>query len=532
MPHYFWNVLPLSVGLALLLTPAGAHQSPVLAKKHYDAAMILVQEGRLDEAVRSLQSALQAAPDNVVVLNALGATLTRQGNGLEAEDYFLKALKISPAFVPARKNLAILYFNLARYDDAKPHLKKLAESPEGRLVAHLFLGMIAKDEGRFQEAAALLKESEGLAREYPKALLAWIRSLYELGHREQAAALLPKLDGAKFPVAHDYVEAAVLNDKFSRYRDALENLEAARRLDPSFPGLDYQRAFVLGQLGRKKEALDLLRQSTSKDPDGRSLNLLAWLAENEGQLEEAIEALRKAIEVEPRVEDHYLDLSLLCVKHGSTELAEEVAGAGLETMPDSYRLLVQQGAILERASKREQAKQAFRKAVSLREDHQLALAGLAATQVFGGETREAVRTLEAAVQKFPDDFYLHYLYGYALEASLAASDDKAAISAKAKQALRKAIELNPDFADSYYRLGKLHVDAEPAEAIQSFETALRLDPADHSSMYQLARLYMKTGRQQEGRRLMQQVRQAKADKLEEERKPSLAVVRGSRPAGL
>ena len=227
----------------------------------------------------------------------------------------------------------------------------------------------------------------------------------------------------------------------------------------------------------------------------------------------------------PAAEDYYLGLSLLYVEQGNSERADEIINAGLGRLPDSYRLLVRKGAILEGASKAEEAIQTFRKAMSLEPDHQLALAGLASTLTNGGEIKQALEILRAGTERFPDDFYLHYLRGYALQASLPSAEDKSAVSAKAATALERSVELNLNHADSHHWLGKIYADSDPEKAIQSFETALRLDPSHGTSKYLLARLYLKLGRREEGHRLMAEVRQAKRDESGGDRNNQLRIPR-------
>ena len=88
--------------------------------------------------------------------------------------------------------------------------------------------------------------------------------------------------------------------------------------------------------------------------------LYANLKQNEAALRHLDAAARGA--EKPAVEDYYLDLSLLYVEQGNDEQAEKVISAGLGRVPDSYRLLVRKGAILEGTSKKEEAIESFRKA--------------------------------------------------------------------------------------------------------------------------------------------------------------------------
>jgi tetratricopeptide (TPR) repeat protein len=214
----------------------------------------------------------------------------------------------------------------------------------------------------------------------------------------------------------------------------------------------------------------------------------------------------------------------LCTKYKNDALAGEIIDLGLKQIPQSSRLLVQKGITLEKLGKREESEKIFSSALRMQKDHSVALAGLAITQMISNELAEALKTLAAGSEEFPQDFYIHYLYAYALERSAAVEGESAKITEEAKQNLEKAIKLNPSFAQSYYSLGKLYVHTNPNLAIANFETALRLDPTDLSAKYQLARLYMKAGNQKDGQRLMAEVEKEKADKLVEERRPQITVV--------
>ena len=410
------------------------------------------------------------------------------------------------------------------------HWKKLESSAKAGPLARLFLGMIAAEKGQYEEAITKLGGLTGIEKLHPRAPLLLARAYSATGEKESVAPRLLKIRNIRGLAPSDHVEAAILFSESKRHQDALHHLNIAARADPKPPNIDYQRAVVMSRLERNTEALDLLKSSEATKQSGRALNLLGQIAEDEGDLETAIQAMRDAITLEPKTEDHYLDLSLLCVRHGNHELGEEILDIGLSELPDSYRLLIQQGAIYERASRKQEAKQTFRKAIAVHPQHQLALAGLATTLLSDEETGQALDELRRGTERFPDDFYLHYLEGYALLRSLASGEgEKVAVEDKARDCFERAIGLNPEFADSYYRMGKILVQTDEAKAAEHFETALRLDPGDEASKYQLARLYIKAGRRDEGRRLMAEVRQAKAEQLEKERKPRPGVSRAGLP---
>ena len=94
------------------------------------------------------------------------------------------------------------------------------------------------------------------------------------------------------------------------------------------------------------------------------------------------------------------------------------------------------------------------------------------------------------------------MLGYTLEKSLPAADDRACVSEEAAQSFQRSIELNPGFAESFYRLGKMQFEIDPEEAAWYFDTVVRLDKSNDAAKYQLARLYLKSRRREEGGRLI------------------------------
>jgi tetratricopeptide (TPR) repeat protein len=262
----------------------------------------------------------------------------------------------------------------------------------------------------------------------------------------------------------------------------------------------------------------VLKDLTSSRPDANSLNLLADLARRSGDLNLAIQSLRQAALLEPEKEVNYLDFSTLCMDYENYPMALEGADIGLAHIPGSYRLQVQKGAILEKLGRLGEAKKMVQRAAGLQEDNSVALLSLAIIQTHAGELHDAIRTLSSAINKFPSNFQMYYYLGVALEQTLKHD-------AKAAEAFRKAIRLNPAFADSYYHLSKLYLQKDPKLAEESLLACLRLDPHHLPAEYSLGRLYLKTGRRVEGRALIDRFeRQQQAEKLKVQQKPSLELV--------
>ena len=496
--------------------PVFSTSSESEAAQAFRLGMSLVKAGRLDEAIPAFKNGLVTDPQSAVLLNVIGATYSLKGDFAQAESYLLKCLQTDPGFVPARKNLAISYFNSGKYNLAITEFERLVNTPgDSRSVAFLFLGIIAEEQGNFSKSASLLGDSGDIVYQYPLALLSFAHSLLELDQAQKADAVLKSLDAMSGVAASEYFKAGLLYSQQRQYHQALAELDRANKMDPLLGGLQYQRSVVLDELGRSDEALKLLKDLISIKPDADSLNLLANLARRKGDLNLAIQSLRQAALLEPGRESNYLDFSTICMDYENYPLALEAAEIGLAHIPGSYRLQVQKGAILEKLGRFGEAEKIVQRASKLQEDNSVALLSLAIIQTHAGELQDAIHTLSSAIEKFPSNSQMHYYLGVALEQTLEHD-------ARAAEAFRQTIRLNPSFADSYYHFAKLYLKKDPKLAEQNLLTCLRLDPHHLSAEYSLGRLYLQTGRRVEGRALIDAFeRQQQAETLKVQQKPSL-----------
>jgi len=521
---------PASIGLCLILlgtTAVWAQAAPISsaaseseAAKAYRLGIDLVKAGHVDKAISIFEDGLRSDPQSTVLLNVIGATYTLKGNFEQAEGYLLKCLQTDPGFVPARKNLAISYFDSGKYSLAVPEFEKLINAPgEARSVAFLFLGIIAEKQGNFSKSASLLGESGSVVDQYPQALLSLAHSLLELNQGQKADAVLRSLEAMSGVTASEYFKAGLLYSKQGQYRQALAELDRAEKIDPGLSGVAYQRAVVLDRLGRSREALQVLKDLTRIKPDADSLNFQAALARENDDLNLAIQSLRQAAVLAPEREVNYLDFSTLCMDYENYPLALQAADIGLAHIPGSYRLQVQKGAILEKLGRFQEAEKIVQGASTIQLDNSVALLSLAIIQTHAGELEAAISTLSSAIKKYPSNSQMHYYLGVALEQTLEHD-------ARAAEAFRESIRLDPSFADSYYHLAKLDLKKDPKLAEQNFLACLRLDPHHLSAEYSLGRLYLKSGRQAEGRALIDAFeRQQQTEKLKEQQKPSLELAK-------
>lgn len=509
-----------SLSISPKILPA-AHSAD--SRMAYRAGVALVNQRKLDEAIVTFEKALENDPQNELLLDATGAAYSVKGDLERAKQYFLKCLDANSEFVPARKNLAITYFSLGQYDLAAAEFQKLkSSSPNSRPVANLFLGMIAEKKANYVQAVSLLEPSVALVSHYPEAVLSLAEADLELKHLHSARAALIKLDAARGVSAPQYLKAAELYSQLGQNQKALADLDKAYAKDNGLERVAYERALVLDQMNRSQEALAILNGLAGKDPDSDTLNLLAHVAQKNGDFALAMQSLRQAAKLDPAREENYLDFSTICADYGNYPLALEAADIGLEHIPNSYRLLVQKGVVLENLGRLQDAQENLLKASQLQKDNSVALLSLAIVQTHAGQLQDAEATLTSALENFPDNYYMHYHLGKILVQLQESNPSDATLNIKAKHAFQQAIRCNPSYADSYYQLAKLYLRDSPKLAEQNLVKCLRLDSNHAPAEYTLARLYLSTGRQTAGQALVDRFeRQQKEDKLKESQKPRI-----------
>jgi len=67
-------------------------------------------------------TALAVRPDDWLLYNRVGATISNSGRADEALQYYYRALELNPAYIRARFNLGISCINLRRYEEAAQHI--------------------------------------------------------------------------------------------------------------------------------------------------------------------------------------------------------------------------------------------------------------------------------------------------------------------------------------------------------------------------------------------------------------------------
>jgi len=120
---------------------------------------MLGRVGKTDEAIKVLQDALALKPNYSLALNNMGVTLAVQNKETEAIQYFQQAIRYRPDYLDAKKNLAMAFEASRQYDKAERQFNEaLSIDPENTDV-HRRLGVLLHNLQRYDDAIAQFKEA-------------------------------------------------------------------------------------------------------------------------------------------------------------------------------------------------------------------------------------------------------------------------------------------------------------------------------------------------------------------------------------
>jgi len=163
-------------------------------------------------------------------------------------------------------------------------------------------------------------------------------------------------------------------------------------------------------------------------------------------------------------------------------------------------------------SNRKDSETYLQKALTLDPNSALANAAMGMAKLRDGKPAEALVNLERAVTANSQNYLVHYYYAYAMShqggsESQPISGYDPEVAAKIRQELLRAIELRPDYPESYSLLSfvSLVTGNNLDESLKLLTQAIKNSPGRNDLLFMLGQLYMKTGDYKQAQLVFQQV---------------------------
>jgi tetratricopeptide (TPR) repeat protein len=258
------------------------------------------RDGRLGAAASLYGRILEAAPDHLEALLALGGFVLRAGHPAEACQLFEKAASARPDSALAQVRLGAAYSLQGRLAEAEAALLRAIALDPGLVEAHRNLGVTLHRQGRLDEAAKVLRQALTFTPVQPEVERNLAAVLLDDGQAAEAAALYRRslARQAGVPAGHLGLGRAlrILGDG----EGAAAALEQAIALAPKNPRALLEMGRLRMAQGQVETAIDFLRRAGELGPnDGTVQTALAEALIADQQIGEAAKACERAVAADP-----------------------------------------------------------------------------------------------------------------------------------------------------------------------------------------------------------------------------------------
>ncbi|HEX7380610.1 MAG TPA: type IV pilus biogenesis/stability protein PilW [Nevskiaceae bacterium] len=161
------------------------------APAHSALAFVYSRTGSMENAEREYRRALQLAPDDPDIQNNFGTFLCSEGKGVEAQQYFQRALASPHYSTPAAAwtNAGVCALNMQQRQDAERDFESALRADPDFAQAVEHLAVLSYQNGNYLRARTLIQHYSRLARLGPGMLLLSSRVERALGDTARAQAL-------------------------------------------------------------------------------------------------------------------------------------------------------------------------------------------------------------------------------------------------------------------------------------------------------------------------------------------------------
>jgi len=406
----------------------------------------------------------------------------------------------------------------AQYDaghlpEAAAQLENLLHDAPESFEVHELLGLVYAGESRDALANQHLDKAVRLKPDSAAARTNLATSLLRLGKLESAQEQLKKavaLDPQNFDANHNLGEVYV---RMGKLPDAVPFLKAAQQINPSSYDNGYDLALAYLYTGHPAPSRQLV-QSLLQGKDTAELhNLLGQIEEKDGNFVAAVKEFEVAAHQDPS-ESNLFDWGSELLLHQTLEPAIEVFRQATARYPNSPQLAIGLGiAFYSRGIYDEAVKSLLRAADLSPSDQRCYLFLSKAYNSSPGQADEVIQRFRRFSELQPNDARASYYYAMSLWKGRRAQDpslDRHQI----ESLLRKAVTLDPKFADAHLQLGNLYSDqAHYAEAIPEYVKALENNSDIADAHYRLGQAYVHTGEKDKAQAQFQVYQQLRAQHL-------------------
>lgn len=501
-------------------------KDPKLGEAHYFLALAYLgrdSDAGFPAALPELETAVRLNPDDARSHYLLGYIAMKQHDYKRAEAELLRNAALDPRNPDAYVLLGQIYSESGRDADAEKAILKaisLTEDPSRNNYqirgSHYVLGRILLRTGRAAEAEKQMRIAKDLAdrsnqaRTADSAANGKLSDLAELSKKDDmalpsaapAAETTPEerkkveafVDQLKPAIADAYNNLGVIMAGEKDFEAALRFFRKTGQWSPTLQTLDRNWGMAAFYANEYQQAIDPLDRHLSSHPDDAraraALGLSLFMQQDFRNTRATLAPIQSEVDGDPGLSYAYAVSMLKTGEYNEGIRRLKALDQGGGNSAEIHMLL---GEAYADQQEYDNALQEYRKSLAIEPNHGQThyLAGLALIRQ--GKPKEAVDELRAALKLEPGEVPAKYHLAFAL----AQTQQKQ----EAQSLLQQVIQQDASYADAYYELSKLQLDAGDTKgAIANLETGIKAKPDAEYMHYQLAMAYRREARTEDADR--------------------------------
>ncbi len=475
-----------------------------------DQCASMLTSGNSSQAETCFQRMLREDPKSVAAHTYLGIIADTRGDLVRAANEFGAALQESPHSTSARNNYGVVLMRQGKEAEAARQFEaslKLNPSQEGPLINLATIKFSHGSRESLLAARELLLRARSLAPDVPITRSIVITDL-RLNDAKSAAD--------DYQVYSGFVTAAVNSSSSAESKGSnptarreLGDLLVAGKL-PAY-GLAELKAAVFANPTDSENVLHLARAEFSQKElpsagltlesalarglsDPRLYALLADVYEASGHIENAVPAMRLAIDRDPQNQEYRFRYGMLLVDTKAPQAGIMRLQEAVKLFPGSTRLWFGLGLAQFQDHKNQDAQNSFLQALRIDPNSIPSLTYLGVLALDAGRPGEAKTFYQRCIDLNPRVGIVHYLMSEAIQ------KEQSPDLNRAEAELLDANRLEPTSPPARLALGKLYLGSGREEqALVELQEAIRLQPGVAEAHYHLARAYQKLKRTAEAK---------------------------------
>lgn len=429
--------------------------------------------GKLELIGPELEKVIAITPENPLTRIQLAQHLRGMGKVADAEALLIKAREDIKDSIDLSASLAALYFDQGKYEQAAALLEEMKAIDEGHSGTKLLSARFLLREGKVRDGIVKLQE---LNTDYPN----WPDPYFYLGlahfslrEIDLAEAAITKAIQKNKNVSKYHAFMAQIHQTRGQFEDAKKEAAIALKLNPK----NLRSAIILSRalIGEKKfeKAVEILKSMVEQVPTNLEvLESLALAALGSKDLALGEETLNKILEIDP---GHNRAIALYLGLKYNNDLsgAETFIIKQLDSAPEDIRLLLVLGDLQAKQKKYDAALDTFSKAKEVSPNSPRPYLASAKVLTVAGRKDEALSKYISMLEKYPTSI--------AGRMGIASIYEMQGDSAKAMEHYEKALEAKEDFAPAANNLAWL-IASDPkgdlGKALQLAMVAKQAHPED------------------------------------------------------